>query len=110
MTEAEWLTATDPTPMLEFLNRKASERKLRLFAVGCCNRIRHLLNNGWTISSLEAAEMFADGLIGTSQLRERRVPYGRTPPSLTYPPTQTVATAAHELRINAMAPRKSSAT
>jgi len=30
MTEAEWLMATDPTPMLEFLRGKASDRKLDL--------------------------------------------------------------------------------
>src|ERR1043166_6766199 len=43
MTEAEWLAATDPTPMLEFVRGKATDRKLRLFAVGCCYRIIHLL-------------------------------------------------------------------
>ena len=31
MTEDEWLTATDPKPMLEFLRSEASDRKLRLF-------------------------------------------------------------------------------
>lgn len=35
MTEAEWLAATDPTPMLQFLRGRASDRRFRLFAVGC---------------------------------------------------------------------------
>jgi len=29
--EAEWLGATDPTPMLEFLRDKGNDRKFRLF-------------------------------------------------------------------------------
>jgi hypothetical protein len=33
MTEPEWLECTDPTPMLGFLRGKASNRKLRLFAL-----------------------------------------------------------------------------
>jgi hypothetical protein len=36
MTEQEWLTCTDPKPMLELLRGKVSERKLRLFACGYC--------------------------------------------------------------------------
>ncbi|HUR53009.1 MAG TPA: hypothetical protein VMZ71_02680, partial [Gemmataceae bacterium] len=36
MMEQDWLAATDPRPMLDFLRGKASERKLRLFAVICC--------------------------------------------------------------------------
>ena len=38
MTEAEWLAATNPRPMVEAIRAKASERKLRLFAVACCRR------------------------------------------------------------------------
>jgi hypothetical protein len=40
MTEAEWLAATDPTPVLAFLWGTASDRKLRLFLCGC---VRHAL-------------------------------------------------------------------
>ena len=43
MTEAEWVEATDPTPMLEFLRGKASDRKRRLFACSCCRRLVGLL-------------------------------------------------------------------
>lgn len=36
MTEAEWLAAIDPTPMLEFLRDKASDRKAILFCLSWC--------------------------------------------------------------------------
>ena len=39
MTEAAWLACTDPRPMLEFLRDQASDRKLRLFACGCCRHV-----------------------------------------------------------------------
>jgi hypothetical protein len=37
MTEAEWIDCADPTPMLEFLRGRASERKLLLFVSHCMN-------------------------------------------------------------------------
>ena len=33
LTEAEWLTATDPQAMLAFIHGRASERKLRRYCV-----------------------------------------------------------------------------
>jgi hypothetical protein len=71
MTEAEWLQATDPEPMLEFLRGKASDRKLLLFAAACQRRIWHFLEAGDTGRSLvEALEPYADGLTARASLPE----------------------------------------
>jgi hypothetical protein len=73
MTEQEWLEYTDPLPMLEFVKGKASDRKLRLFAVACCRRIwyhdqQHEHGDGIN-SAIVTGESFADGLIGKKALR-----------------------------------------
>jgi hypothetical protein len=67
MTEAEWLACEEPTPMLEFLQGKTSDRKLRLFAVACCSRIKHFLDEN-EAQAVAAAERFADGLVSTEEL------------------------------------------
>jgi hypothetical protein len=62
MTEAEWLAANEPTPMLEFLREKASNRKLRLFACACCRlpTVWPLLMDNRSRRAVEIAESFAD--------------------------------------------------
>src|SRR5262245_5101056 len=68
MTEAEWMTCEDPAPMLEFLGRQPSLRKLRLFLCACCRRQwKHLRKPAR--KSLEAGEAFADGEITAEALQ-----------------------------------------
>jgi hypothetical protein len=67
MTEAEWLAATDPTPMLELLRDKASDRKLRLFAVACCRFHWNSLMDERSRAAVETGERMADGLVTESE-------------------------------------------
>ncbi len=70
MTEVEWQSCTDPKAMLEFLGRRASERKLRLFGCACCRRIWHLLSDERKRNAVEHAEAYADGLVSCDRLHQ----------------------------------------
>jgi hypothetical protein len=72
MTEQEWLACINPTPMLEFLRGKASDRKLRLFACACCRDIWSLIRSESSRRALEASEEYADGRVRRKQLMELR--------------------------------------
>jgi hypothetical protein len=73
MTEEEWLAATDPTPMLEFLRGKASNRKLRLFAVACCRRIPAVDSYDHGAAALGLAERLAEGGATNAERRQMRL-------------------------------------
>jgi hypothetical protein len=73
VTEEQWRTCTDPAPMFEALraSAKASDRKLRLFAVACCRRITHLLADAKSREAIEAGELLAGSQHGTFSPKRR---------------------------------------
>jgi hypothetical protein len=64
MIEADWLTCTDPTAMLDYLRGRASDRKLRLFACAYSRLQRDLLADKRSRKAIDVAERYADGLAG----------------------------------------------
>lgn len=68
MTETEWVACIDPEVMLTHLRGRAGERKWRLFAVGCCRRVWHLLDRP-SRKAVDAAERYADGRLTLERLR-----------------------------------------
>jgi hypothetical protein len=72
MNEVEWLAGGDPVAMLDYLQGKVSDRKLRLFACACVRRYWHLLN--WPIprQAVELAERYAEGQATDGELEEIR--------------------------------------
>ena len=61
MTEVEWMTATDPRPMLDFIGAQASQRKLRIFAFACCRSVWEQLTREIQHEAIQVAERHADG-------------------------------------------------
>lgn len=72
MTEAEWLECADPLLILEFLRGKASDRKLRLFAVSRCRHIWSLLADETSRATVDVAERAADGVASLDELEGAR--------------------------------------
>jgi hypothetical protein len=71
MTEAEWLSCTDPDAMLAFLQTtgKVTDRKVWLFACGCTRLLLQLQDSEPDRRCVETAERVADGLATAEDLR-----------------------------------------
>ena len=68
MKEHEWVNATYPAPMLSFLQGKANDRKVRLFACACVRRVWELLLDERSRNAVAVAEWFADRLATAAEL------------------------------------------
>jgi hypothetical protein len=71
-TEAEWMSCSYPSSILNFLRKKGSDRKLRLFACACYRRVWDLLTDQASRNAVEIAELFADGKASAHSLRVAR--------------------------------------
>ena len=74
MTECEWQQCTDPTLMLVFMRRKASDRKLRLFALACIQRVSRLFTDEGSRKAVEVLGRLADN--GAPQEERRQADEG----------------------------------
>ncbi len=63
MTENEWLTASDPLPMLQFLQGRVSGRKLLRFAIACCWPVWPFQERRRARHAVELTDRYADGQI-----------------------------------------------
>jgi hypothetical protein len=72
MTEADWMASSDSYSMLRPCRQiiRQQPRKGRLFAVACCLRIWHLLDDPRSRAAIEIVARYADGLASEDQLRE----------------------------------------
>jgi hypothetical protein len=68
MTEAEWLAATDPLPMLLHLGDRASLRQVRLYACAWGYASWDRLTDERSRQAIVTAERFADGLADSAEL------------------------------------------
>jgi hypothetical protein len=68
MTQQEWLQATDPRPMLAFLQGKASERKMRLFLVTCARLVWDRMADPTMRKAVEVAERYTEGRASAEEL------------------------------------------
>jgi hypothetical protein len=57
VNERQWFTVVDAPSMLAWASERASERKLRLFAIACCGRLAHQFDARFVAALIEAAKL-----------------------------------------------------
>ncbi len=67
MTEEEWLIESDPFKLIGAC--KVSQRKGKLFVVGCCLQHKSVIGNRLNRKAIYAVEKYADGQIEYDELR-----------------------------------------
>jgi hypothetical protein len=60
MTQDEWIASEDTVQLLELVQSKSSDRKLRLYFCAGCRQIAHLFYRTESLAAVEVAERFAD--------------------------------------------------
>lgn len=68
MTEAEWLACEKPTPMMDWLRTRGSERQFYLAGVAAVRQVDHLLTGQRYRDLLLLIERYADGLVWKQDL------------------------------------------
>jgi hypothetical protein len=104
MTESEWLSCTDPDEIVRFLQAKASDRKLRLFACACVRVVWNYVVEERARLAVEVSERYADGRASDDELEEafayanRVVGPGRPGGLASWDAHDAARLAAHPLR------------
>jgi hypothetical protein len=82
MTEAEWTSCENPKRMLVFLTdqRRASERRMRLYSCACCRRVPLALDDERAHRAVEVAERYADGLADEEEREQALETVAGVPP------------------------------
>src|SRR4051812_13211300 len=81
MTEADWVGATDPAPLLRFAADRLTDRRRLLVMAGCCRRVWDLLTDPRFRNVVVVAEAVAHGRAAEDDLTvaaEEVPPPGRT--------------------------------
>jgi hypothetical protein len=68
MTEADWLSGTDPAPLARFADNLLTDRRRLLFMAGCCRRVWELFVDPRFREVVEVAEELADNRVGENDL------------------------------------------